>query len=96
ICLFTIAVRKGRTFAPLQALGRMALTNYLTHTLIIVLPVIALGAYGALSLTEGLFLSIAILIAQSFFSMWWLKTHRYGPFEKLWRLGTYGRQTKSS
>ncbi len=96
ICLFTIAVRKGRTFAPLQALGRMALTNYLTHTLIIVFPVIALGAYGALSLTEGLFLSIAILIAQSFFSMWWLKTHRYGPFEKLWRLGTYGRQTKSS
>ncbi|QPI67514.1 DUF418 domain-containing protein [Exiguobacterium sp. PBE] len=96
VCLFTIAVRKGRTFAPLQALGRMALTNYLTHTLIIVLPVIALGAYGALSLTEGLFLSIAILIAQSFFSMWWLKTHRYGPFEKLWRLGTYGRQTKSS
>lgn len=96
VCLFTIAVRKGRTFAPLQALGRMALTNYLTHTLIIVLPVIALGAYGALSLTEGLFLSIAILIAQSFFSMWWLKNHRYGPFEKLWRLGTYGRQTKSS
>ncbi|MBR2758982.1 MAG: DUF418 domain-containing protein, partial [Exiguobacterium sp.] len=28
--------------------------------------------------------------------MWWLKNHRYGPFEKLWRLGTYGRQTKSS
>ncbi|MFP3422741.1 DUF418 domain-containing protein, partial [Bacillus sp. SIMBA_161] len=42
VCLFTVAVRKGRTFAPLQALGRMALTNYLTHTLIIVLPVIAL------------------------------------------------------
>lgn len=96
ICLFTIAVRKGRTFAPLQALGRMALTNYLTHTLIVVIPVIALGAYGSLSLTEGLFLSIAILIVQSFFSMWWLKNHRYGPFEKIWRLGTYGRQTKSS
>lgn len=96
VCLFTVAVRKGRTFAPLQALGRMALTNYLTHTLIVFLPVIALGAYGALSLTEGLFLSIAILIVQAFFSMWWLKNHRYGPFEKLWRLGTYGRQTKSS
>ncbi|WP_321283727.1 DUF418 domain-containing protein [Exiguobacterium profundum] len=96
VCLFTVAVRKGRTFAPLQALGRMALTNYLTHTLIVVIPVIALGAYGSLSLTEGLFLSIAILIVQSFFSMWWLKSHRYGPFEKLWRLGTYGRQTKSS
>ncbi|VXB94970.1 putative Uncharacterized 39.9 kDa protein in amylase 3'region [Exiguobacterium sp. 8H] len=96
VCLFTVAVRKGRTFAPLQALGRMALTNYLTHTLIVVIPVIALGAYGSLSLTEGLFLSIAILIVQSSFSMWWLKSHRYGPFEKLWRLGTYGRQTKSS
>ncbi|STO09415.1 DUF418 domain-containing protein [Exiguobacterium aurantiacum] len=95
VCLFTIAVRKGRAFRPLQALGRMALTNYLTHTLVVVLPVIALGYYGRLSLTEGLFLSIAILIAQAFFSMWWLKSHRYGPFEKLWRIGTYGLQRKS-
>lgn len=93
VCLFTIAVRNGRAFRPLQALGRMALTNYLTHTLVVVLPVIALGYYGRLSLTEGLFLSIAILIAQAFFSMWWLKSHRYGPFEKLWRIGTYGRQS---
>lgn len=95
VCLFTIAVRKGRAFRPLQALGRMALTNYLTHTLVVVIPVIALGYYGRLSLTEGLFLSIAILIAQAFFSMWWLKSHRYGPFEKLWRIGTYGLQRKS-
>ena len=95
VCLFTIAVRNGRAFRPLQALGRMALTNYLTHTLVVVLPVIALGYYGRLSLTEGLFLSIAILIAQAFFSMWWLKSHRYGPFEKLWRIGTYGVQRKS-
>ena len=95
VCLFTIAVRNGRAFHPLQALGRMALTNYLTHTLVVVLPVIALGYYGRLSLTEGLFLSIAILIAQAFFSMWWLKSHRYGPFEKLWRIGTYGLQRKS-
>lgn len=96
VCLFTIAVRNGRAFRPLQALGRMALTNYLTHTLVVVLPVIALGYYGRLSLTEGLFLSIAILIAQAFFSMWWLKSHRYGPFEKLWRIGTYGRQKQAS
>ncbi|WP_070328341.1 DUF418 domain-containing protein [Exiguobacterium aurantiacum] len=96
VCLFTVAVRKGLTFRPLQALGRMALTNYLTHTLVVVLPVIALGYYGRLSLTEGLFLSIAILIAQTFFSMWWLKSHRYGPFEKSWRIGTYGIQKKVS
>lgn len=96
VCLFTIAVRNGRAFRPLQALGRMALTNYLTHTLVVVIPVIALGYYGRLSLTEGLFLSIAILIAQAFFSMWWLKSHRYGPFEKLWRIGTYGRQKQAS
>ncbi|WP_233005223.1 DUF418 domain-containing protein [Exiguobacterium aurantiacum] len=96
VCLFTIAVRNGRAFRPLQALGRMALTNYLTHTLVVALPVIALGYYGRLSLTEGLFLSIAILIAQAFFSMWWLKSHRYGPFEKLWRIGTYGRQKQAS
>jgi len=95
VCLFTIAVRNGRAFRPLQALGRMALTNYLTHTLVVVIPVIALGYYGRLSLTEGLFLSIAILIAQAFFSMWWLKSHRYGPFEKLWRIGTYGRQKQA-
>ena len=92
VCLFTIAVRKGRTFKPLQALGRMALTNYLTQTLFVFLPVIALGAYGRLSLTEGLFLSVSILLLQALLSMWWLKNHRYGPFEKLWRFGTYGVQ----
>lgn len=94
VCLFTIAVRKGKSFQPLQALGRMALTNYLSHTVLVVLPVIALGIYGDISLTQGLFISVIILILQAVFSMWWLKTHRYGPLERLWRLGTYGTRSK--
>ena len=50
------------------------------------------------SMREGpladLFIGLAIYSAQVPFSKWWLKTHRYGPMEWLWRTLTYGERPK--
>ncbi|MFN3217736.1 MAG: DUF418 domain-containing protein [Acidimicrobiales bacterium] len=69
--------------------GRMALTNYLTQTLI------GLATLGWL--LDGVDLTrtmIAVWIVgvwalQLWWSTWWLERFRYGPFEWAWRCGTY-------
>jgi uncharacterized protein len=69
--------------------GRMALTNYLTQTLI------GLATLGWL--LDGIDLTrtmIAVWIVgvwalQLWWSTWWLERFRYGPFEWAWRCGTY-------
>lgn len=69
--------------------GRMALTNYLTQTLI------GLATLGWL--LDGVDLTrtmIAVWIVgvwalQLWWSSWWLERFRYGPFEWAWRCGTY-------
>ena len=72
-----------------RAAGRMALTNYLTQT---VLGLIVLdGLLGAVELTRT---PIAVFVAavwalQLWWSLAWLDRFRYGPAEWLWRCATY-------
>jgi uncharacterized protein len=69
--------------------GRMALTNYLTQT------VIGLATLGWL--LDGVDLTrtmiavwiLAVWALQLWWSTWWLERFRYGPFEWAWRCGTY-------
>ena len=76
-------------FAPA---GRMALTNYLTQTLIqsVLFMGWGLGFYGQMSIVWVPLLSIAIFAAQVALSKFWLARFRFGPFEWLWRSLTYG------
>ncbi|MBB4936812.1 putative membrane protein YeiB [Streptosporangium album] len=75
-------------FAPL---GRMALTNYLTATIL----VLALGPVldgqphdsAAVFLTAG-----AVLATQWLCSTLWLRRYRYGPVEWLWRWATWAHR----
>ncbi|MEX1106489.1 MAG: DUF418 domain-containing protein [Ilumatobacteraceae bacterium] len=73
----------------LRAAGRMALTNYLTQT---ILGVIILR--GLLSATDLTRTAIAVFIVgvwalQLAWSKPWLDRFRFGPFEWAWRCGTY-------
>lgn len=72
--------------------GRMALTNYLTQTLIqsILFMGWGLGFYGRMSIIWVPMLALAIFAAQVALSQWWLSRLRFGPFEWLWRSLTYG------
>lgn len=81
---------------PLQYMGRMAFTNYLTQT---ICTVVLFGIFAPnspeLPLLAGLVFCAALYSLQVFWSKWWLSRFRYGPFEYVWRLGTYGRKVKN-
>jgi uncharacterized protein len=85
--------RGARLLRPLAAAGRMALTTYLTQSIVCTLLFYSygLGWYGSVGFT-GMFLITLILFAcQMAVSTWWLARFYYGPAEWLWRTLTYGR-----
>ncbi|MFC4587096.1 DUF418 domain-containing protein [Sphaerisporangium corydalis] len=73
-------------FAPL---GRMALTNYLTATVLVLATARVLGSPKDWSWTTVFLLAAAVLSAQWLFSTLWLRRYRYGPLEWLWRWTTW-------
>jgi uncharacterized protein len=85
--------RMHRLVAPIGAVGRMALTNYLTHS--IVFTTLAngygVGLYGKISPFVGLLMTFGIFVIQIWLSNVWLARFRFGPMEWLWRSLTYGR-----
>ncbi|MCD2198046.1 DUF418 domain-containing protein [Actinomycetospora endophytica] len=76
-------------FAPM---GRMALTNYLTATVLFLLLGPALGIRSPLDLAPIVGLTVGILIVQAVWSPLWLRRFRYGPVEWGWRCLTWGRR----
>jgi uncharacterized protein len=84
--------RWHRRLAHFAPVGRMALTNYLTQT-VLCLPIFY--GYGAGLIGQvgaGAVLVIALLIfgLQMAWSPWWLARFHFGPAEWLWRTLTYG------
>lgn len=86
--------RGRRWLGWLAPVGRMALSNYLVQSVLAVglFYGIGLGIGPDHGLIAALLAFVAIFAAQSVFSHWWLKTHRYGPLEWLWRCLTYRRR----
>lgn len=76
-------------FSPLRTYGRMALTNYLGQTALILLIGNSLNLISNINLISSLWICIGIYILQLLFSKIWLKFFRFGPLEWLWRMGTY-------
>ena len=77
--------------APLAAVGRMALTNYLLQALLIVPVCIAFGLFGKVTPGLGFLMALLVWLLQVPASMWWVRHFRFGPAEWLWRSLTYGR-----
>ena len=74
----------------LAAVGRMAFTNYLMHSLICLILFVLLGWYGALERHQLYYVVFAIWAGQLIVSPIWLQHYRFGPMEWLWRYMTYG------
>ena len=79
-----------RWLAPLGAVGRMALTNYLLQSVLIVPVCIAFDLFDKITPGLGLLLALLIGLIQVPASVWWLKRFRFGPAEWVWRSLTYG------
>jgi uncharacterized protein len=82
-----------RRLTPLAAVGRMALTNYLMHS--VVFTTLAnsygFGLYGRIPPSVGILMTLAMFALQIPLSNWWLSRFRFGPVEWLWRSLTYWR-----
>jgi len=75
----------------LACVGRMALTNYLMHSVIalFIFSGAGLGLLGKFSWSQLYFFVLPIWILQLYISPLWLKHFLLGPVEWLWRLLTY-------
>lgn len=90
ICRTPWLANASRVFA---AVGQMALTNYLTQSLLCLLIFTGAGLawYGQLARHELYYVVAAIWVLQLIWSPLWLRHFRYGPAEWLWRSLTYWR-----
>ena len=79
--------------APLAAVGRMALSNYLFQSVICttIFYGYGLGLFGKVGPAAGATLAVAIYAVQIPLSGWWLRRFQFGPVEWLWRSLTYLR-----
>ncbi len=76
-------------FAPL---GRIALTNYLTATLLVLAGSHLLGLQIAQSSSVAFLVTGCILVAQWVFATVWLRHYLQGPVEWVWRWATWMRR----
>jgi uncharacterized protein len=77
----------------LQNVGRMALTNYILHSIICMVLFTGVGfsLVNELSRSSLYLIVLAIWVFQIYFSGYWLKRYQAGPLEWLWRNLTYKR-----
>jgi uncharacterized protein len=90
----TFLVADGRRFLNAFApVGRMALTNYLMHSIICVTLSYGFGfaLWWRIGAATAMAIAVAIIAVQILVSALWLSRFRYGPVEWVWRRLTYGR-----
>lgn len=74
---------------PLKSYGRMALTNYVSQTVFILLAGNLFNLFNHVTYLQSLYLCGSIYVIQLIFSAIWLHFFRFGPLEWLWRIVTY-------
>ena len=77
----------GQWLAPA---GRMALTCYLTQSLVLAFVFTGYGAgfVGRIGAAASVAIALALFLVQLAVSRWWMARHRYGPLEWLLRWAT--------
>jgi uncharacterized protein len=86
--------RWARGMAILAPVGRMALSNYLLQSVVCIglFYGIGLGLGGRVSTVFLPLVAAGIFVVQVGLSVAWLRTHRFGPLEWVWRRLTFGRR----
>jgi uncharacterized protein len=73
------------------AVGQMAFTNYIMHSVLCtaIFNGHGLGLFGSVGRVWQQLLVVAIFAAQLWYSPWWLRRFRFGPLEWVWRALSY-------
>lgn len=98
---FAVAWRSDllrRTLGPLAVLGRMALTNYITQS---VIGLLLFYGYGLSLMGHVPFALIPLIAGLILITQWalcrvWLRTASQGPLEHVWRRLAYRASTEST
>ncbi len=75
--------------AAFEPLGRMALTNYVGASAVVVLGIFVLQPNTTAVTAPSVVAAAVVLVAQSLISRLWLTWFCYGPLEWLWRMATW-------
>jgi len=91
LCLLALSPAWGKRLQVLAPVGQMALSNYLTQSIVCTLIFYGygLGLFGKVGHAAGIALTFVIYLLQIPLSHWWMKRFYYGPAEWLWRSLTY-------
>jgi uncharacterized protein len=78
---------------PFTYVGRMALTNYLMHSVLymVIFRGPFFGLVGQVGYITCMLPVLLFFPVQVIFSKWWLSRYQFGPAEWLWRSMTYGK-----
>ncbi len=91
--LFAATAERGAAILrPIARLGRMTLTSYLAQSAAfgLIFYGYGLGQYGSWGSAPAALLGIGFYAAQVAFANAWLRAHRQGPMEAVWRWLSYG------
>src|SRR5690606_38772399 len=90
ITLLMLKPRWQKLLTPLAGIGKMALTVYLSQTILglAIFSSFGLGLFGETSLIVNVGICIALFAVQMLLCRWWLDYFNYGPMEWLWRSAT--------
>ena len=83
---------RGALVVVFSPLGRMALTNYVSATLLMLAGGVLLDLPASLSWGLVLEMTVGTLLLQVAWSVLWLRWFTQGPLEYLWRWGTWGHR----
>ena len=78
---------------PLKYVGRTALTNYWTQSVIFstIMCSYGLGKFASYQPWQLIIFALVVFVVQVLLSWWWLRRFRFGPMEWIWRKLTYGK-----
>lgn len=94
LILLFLRYNQTRAFLLFEYIGKMSLTNYLTHSIFYLLIFYGCGLalLGKIHLYMILPIGLVIYCLQILFSRYWMKTYNYGPVEWIWRQLTYWKR----
>jgi uncharacterized protein len=90
--IFILLMEKRASFLkPFQAVGKMAMSNYLFQSIIatFIFYNYGFGLYSKISVGMGTVLVFTIFIVQAIISVYWIKKYQFGPVEWVWRAVSY-------
>ena len=82
---------KGKKLMFVTPYGKMSLTNYISQSIIgtFIFYEWGLGWYKYSSHTYSLLMGVMVILVQFIFCRWWMKHHKRGPLEEIWRKATW-------